>query len=304
MPARGIRRWIALCRDRFLDRCILRPSRHPLPLANQNRFVINGLEGPLECFVHFSGDGFISTEMGPTETGSADATARNLTLRELDEVPRPDLLVFKFPGTAGRGELSTPLPGHWIETLTGMRVETWTWNPPGYGQSHGRAALANYVPAANAWLRSMLPLRTSSGIPIWLAGNSLGCLPALAVAAEPPTDATYHLWLRNPPDLQHIVPTIAARYGFGGPMTRMVRSLPDSLRGVVQANRCGAPAVYLTSELDRLATPDRQATIRRAHRGPVHAVTLEGLDHDGLLDESHQEVIEAAVRWLLDSSRV
>ncbi len=106
-----IRRSLLPVRQYLLDRMVLRPSRHPIEHPTQQREMLDFGGRKLECFVQ----------------------------RNFEPDQSPELLVLKFPGTAGRAERSTGFP---MSLMQEHRVEIWTWNPPGYGRSEGRASLA------------------------------------------------------------------------------------------------------------------------------------------------------------------
>ncbi|MEM1227610.1 MAG: alpha/beta hydrolase [Planctomycetota bacterium] len=298
----------ANCRDRFLDRCILRPSRHHLPLVDQRRVVFDRssssnanddlanvpLPSVQECFVH--GD--------PSDRQWREATNHEISLEQIETIRKPEVLLLKFPGTAGRGERSTPFPGNQIRKRFRQHVETWTWNPPGHGGTSGRATLRSLVPAARAWCADVTRRRAGPQTMVVYVGNSLGCLPALAIAADSPSPQCQRAWLRNVPDLTEIVPNVASKYGLRRPMRAMVRSLPDELVATHTARRCHVPTVYLTSQLDQLATPPTQANVQQSHAGPHHVARLHGLAHDGLADETHEPVIEAALDWMMEPSNL
>ena len=94
-PLRSLRR-------NLLDRMVLRPSQHPIHAPTLERVTLPCETETIECFVQRS---------------------------HSDSEP-PDLLILKFPGTAGRAERSTSFP---TPMLDAKRTAIWTWNPPGYG---------------------------------------------------------------------------------------------------------------------------------------------------------------------------
>lgn len=292
--------------SRILDACILRPSRHALELGDQQRRWVSIDSG--------------TPALPPIARSRSPGRLESFVHRQSDSgesVEPVDVLLLKFPGTAGRGERSTPFPANRLAARVDSagiaaaidptrenrpRIEVWTWNPPGYGGSSGSARLATLAPAGVAWVQSVVLARGHARTVVWLCGNSLGCLPAIA-AANSVERSRLGLWLRNPPDLMRIVPAIAGRYRAGWLMRRWMEQLPGDLRVIDQVAQCRCPAVYLTSELDSLVPPAMQATIRDAHAGPTRSVVLAALDHDGLLTDEHQPSIDAAVDWLWRKTR-
>ena len=293
-----------------LDRCVLRPSRHPLDPVEQWRCRLtwdDPLSSPLECFVHLDPRQDHAT-FG--ETARIDQRSRSIT--QFGDISRPDVLMLKFPGTAGRAERSTRSPADLLQVWSDSRhtgqvanqptpaTEVWTWNPPGYGGSPGRARLSNYVAAAERFARLVSESRADSHSQIWLVGNSLGCLPALALArrASWSGDRQVRLWLRNPPDLANVIRRVARRWYAHRWMTRVTRTLPSELCSIRTAEACQAPAVFLMSELDTLVPPEVQRTVHDAYGGAARIVSLAGIDHDGVLDDQHLHDVVSAAGWL------
>ncbi|TWU19883.1 alpha/beta hydrolase [Allorhodopirellula heiligendammensis] len=325
-------------RNRFLDRCVLRPSMHIIDPGEQTRCNLPlHLPGSkqttnLETFVatNLTGDAALSSKI------PKDATE----LTDWSSVPHPATLLIKFPGTAGRAERSSPFPANLIAArLTndlpgqpdpssgrsekddttsgcsprsansvepGQHYEVWTWNPPGYGRSGGRASLAKLVPAAEEFASQVVGARGGSRTQIWLCGNSLGCLPALSLAArlpqwQPPNLDVDNclLWLRNPPDLANTILGVADRYASRSWMQRLVAHLPETLNARANAAKCNLPAVFLMSEHDELVPPHLQRGIHEAYRGAHRVVMLAELGHSGAIEEQHRGEVQAAVDWLL-----
>ncbi|TWU45353.1 Alpha/beta hydrolase family protein [Novipirellula aureliae] len=269
------RRPINRFRSRMLSRMILRPSSHPLDHGEQRRVMVPTKLGPLETFLRDS--------QPPTET--------------------PDLVILKFPGTAGRGERSTAFP---TPFLNARRVHVWTWNPPGYGQSAGRASLENIANSALCFYDHVaLSYDRSDGSrpPIWMLGNSLGCATALGVSANADFKPT-GLILRNPPPLDHVVRHVAKKY----PLGRFVKSITDRLdaamNALLTAPRVDVPALFFQSEFDTLVLPEMQQMIRDAYAGPQYLVELKGIGHDGIIDDSHGLAVSNGVDWLCNQSGV
>ncbi|TWT81111.1 Alpha/beta hydrolase family protein [Planctomycetes bacterium CA13] len=273
MPRRPIHRF----RSYLLDRLVLRPSRDPLDCGIQRRVMMTSKQGPLETFFRQS---------DPT--------------RE-----RPDLLVLKFPGTAGRAERATAFPTEYLSPA--QNVHLWTWNPPGYGRSAGRATLRGIAKAALEFHRQVTEKyaeEQGEGVPpIWLSGNSLGCVTALHVAAASDQKA-YGLLLRNPPPIDLVVRRIAKNYPLGALVNPVTDQLTPAMNAIHTAEKVTGPGLFLQSERDTLVPPAMQQLIRNVYAGPQRMVELRGLSHDGLIDEEHQASVREAVEWLWKRTRV
>lgn len=247
---------------------VLRPSRDSIDHEPQERVVLRWRNRPLECFVR----------------------------RNHDVDTAPDVLVLKFPGTAGRAERSSDFP---LGMLPGLRGAIWTWNPPGYGGSGGTASLDRIADAAVDFWHQVTAGQADPDTPILLCGNSLGCVSALRVAACAVDD--HHrtgLILRNPPPLIPVVKHVADKY----PMSRWVgpvaESLIDPMNAVITASQVQCPAVFLQSELDTLVPLPLQRQVIEAYAGEKKMVVLDGLSHGGLPVDSHAAEIKAAIDWL------
>ncbi|MCP4889168.1 MAG: alpha/beta hydrolase [Rubripirellula sp.] len=266
-----IRRPIESFQRYLLDRMVLRPSRQPIEFAPQQRVMLCNGSSPIECFMqaNFDADRFT-----------------------------PELVVLKFPGTAGRAERSGPFP---MSILSALRIAMWTWNPPGYGRSTGPASLPKIGTAAVEFWDQVMG-RYPHQTPIMLCGNSLGCLTALNVAVT--TEAIPDrcgVVLRNPPLLKPVFKREARRYPLGVWAGPLVDHLCDSMDAMATARRCYLPAVFLQSELDQLVPASYQNRLIRAYRGPKRTVILEGLGHDCIPTENHQLRIEQSIHWLWEN---
>ena len=254
----------------LLDRMVLRPTRHAIEHPTQERQMLDLGGRMLESFVQ----------------------------RNQDSDSEPDLLVLKFPGTAGRAERSTGFPMDFFEDEE-VDVEVWTWNPPGYGRSPGRASLSGIAEAAIGFWNHVTERRAGSQTSVWLCGNSLGCVSALNVAAATqPSATTCGMILRNPPPLLSVVRRVARSYPFSRWVDPVVDSLCDSMNAMSTATKVELPAVFLQSELDSLVTPDDQNRLIDAYLGPTRVVVLEGLEHGCMATDEHQPKIESSLRWL------
>lgn len=255
-------------RRHLLDRLVLEPSRDPIDPGEQQREWLSYEGQPLETFVQ----------------------------RNADDGPPLDLLVLKFPGTAGRAERSTNFP---MSMLPHLRVGMWTWNPPGYGRSAGRATMRSISGAAVEFWRQVSGRAASPQTHVWLCANSLGCATALHVAASiDPANHRYGIILRNPPPLTPVFKHIANRYPLGKLAHAIGDSLCPEMDAVATASQSQWPAVFLQSELDTLVPPKLQQDVIDAYAGPKHVVCMEGLAHGGPPTEEHEPEIQRALNWL------
>ncbi|MGI9470233.1 MAG: alpha/beta hydrolase [Rubripirellula sp.] len=220
--------------------------------------------------------------------------------RNYEDDSPPDLLVLKFPGTAGRAERSTEFPSSMLNV---PKMSLWTWNPPGYGKSPGRASLSAIAEAATAFYRTVTQQQVGPTTTVWLCGNSLGCVTALHVAADTqPNPAHSGLLLRNPPPLRRVVQRIADRYPHFGLVNPVIESLCDPMDALNTAKQVKLPGVFLQSELDTLVPIELQDEIIHAYGGAHQVVLMEGLGHGCLATEDHEPSIEASVNWLWDQT--
>tara|TARA_R110002049_G_scaffold4601_3_gene31755 strand:+ start:11634 stop:12455 length:822 start_codon:yes stop_codon:yes gene_type:complete len=266
-----------------LDHLVLRPSRHEIPIATQQRVMLDASTGKIECLVHRS-----------TAKPDSSPTSKNL-------------VVLKFPGTAGRAERSSRFPADMLTAVSSQPVvaDVWTWNPPGYGRSEGRATLASVMTASIDFWQQVTRQYPDPATRVWLCGNSLGCVTALHVAAtiQPDTNRTGVI-LRNPPPLIPVVKRIAHRYPLGRLIDPVAETLDPRMNATVTAGQVNLPAVFLQSELDSLVPPRMQQNIVDAYAGQKRVVTLGGLEHDCLHDETHESEIRDALLWLWNTSEV
>ena len=270
LPSRKLDQPMRQLRRYLLDRMVLRPSRVPLDAEPKQRVMLRYGADDLETFV----------ERTPLADGP------------------PEVLILKFPGNAGRGERATNFP---VEFLPEHQCAVWTWNPPGYGGSQGRASLERIADAAIEFWDQVLE-RDGRGTPtILLCGNSLGCATALHVAAQVCGDRPHTgMVLRNPPPLTQVVKQIARRYPMGRLVTPIAESLIEQMDAVSTAAEARIPAVFLQSELDELVPVSMQQLVVDAFAGKHRVVTLQGLDHGGIPDQNHLPAIRDAIEWLWD----
>ena len=265
-------------RRHVFDRLVLRPSRHAIDAGSKSRFTLQWGQNDeeLEYFVERTGEGEIAACNAPI-----------------------DLLVLKFPGTAGRAERSTPFPSDYFSR---SHAEVWTWNPPGYGRSSGQARWHRIEQAALAfWQLGIQSEHVSTRTRIWIVGNSLGCVTALHVAASSYADISDRrvgLLLRNPPPLADVVKHVASAYPLGRFIHPVAESLDDTMNAPLTAANVKFPAVLMQSQNDELVLPSLQQKVIDAYAGEKRFVLLEGLTHAGVATEYHESVIRDALAWL------
>jgi len=251
---------------------VLRPSRHPIECGQQDRVMLRSGGRPLECFVrkNFAGD------------------------------DPPELLVLKFPGTAGRAERATAFP---VSILNDVRAAMWTWNPPGYGQSGGRASLSRIAEVATDFWEQVTERQCDASTSVWLCANSLGCVAALHVAASmQPDHRQTGIILRNAPPLIPVVKRVAGQYPMGRLIDPVAESLCDSMNAMLTARRVGLPAVFLQSELDTLVPVAYQNQLIEAYAGQRRVVLMKGLAHGDIATETHESLILESMRWLWEQT--
>lgn len=259
-------------RQYLLDRMVLRPTRHAIEHPTQQREMLRFGKRRLECFVQ----------------------------RNFEPDQSAELVVLKFPGTAGRAERSTGFP---MSLMHEQRVEIWTWNPPGYGRSEGRASLPLIADAALSFWEEVMARNGNHAATRWLCGNSLGSVSALHVAATIRPDASSTgLILRNPPPLIPVVKRVARSYPLGGLMEPVIESLCDSMNAMHTAAGATLPAVFLQSELDSLVPLQDQNQLIARYQGPRRVVVLEGLEHGCPTTDQHAPLIGESVRWLWEQT--
>ncbi|TWU47483.1 Alpha/beta hydrolase family protein [Rubripirellula tenax] len=261
-------RYIQSFRRSLLDRMVLRPSRGFVDHGSQEPVMLGAEGSNIECFVH----------RHPCTGESAD------------------VLAIKFPGTAGRAERSSSWPSGMLDDVS---CETWTWNPPGYGQSAGRASLTGMAHAGQRFASEVLRRSGDSPKTIWLIGNSLGCNTALFVATKlSDVEIPIGLILRNPPPLVPVVKRIAKRYPGSRFVDAIAESVCDEMNAMMTAPHVRYPAVFLQSGSDDLVPPEMQNEVIEDYAGDHQLVEMEGLDHGGIASDRHDKQIRSGIQWL------
>ncbi len=271
------------------NRFILKPSRNALEASGQSRRLITvashsrSTEQAIELY-------WIRVEGG--ESVQALACEANAKAFQPEQFDSPQLLILKFPGTAGRAERSTLFPASLTPAQT---AEVWTWNPPGYGASTGRAQLSQMVPAGVEFVRAVQRLRANDNTRVWICGNSLGSAIGLGVAAQIRVDG---LVLRNPPPLVEIVRSRDAWWNCHRGGRYVAQGIPKEMDARVSAQQVDAATLFIESEADTLVLPRFQAMIRSSHRGPQKRIVLRGAEHNSAIPETYREELRQCMAWL------
>jgi pimeloyl-ACP methyl ester carboxylesterase len=195
------------------------------------------------------------------------------------------LLVLKFPGTGGRAERSSSHPA---DCWSDLATEVWTVNPPGYGGSPGRASLGYTSAVAEAAWTAVH--EAAAGRPVLVAGNSLGSLSAMYLAAH---TRVAGLLLRNPVPLRDV---ILARHGRLASV--IARQVPNHLCPIRNAAQAAAPAVIVSSGRDRVVPPTLQQKVISRYAGEARVLRLADADHaDPPRDDEFEEYLKL-LGWL------
>ena len=257
------------------DRLVLTPSRHELFSYGKSRQLIAWQKGQIEVW---------------TERTSGDPLDDNSEF-----APEPACFVLKLGGKAARAERSTLDPlDHWSD----LPGEIWSVNPPGYGGSCGAARLHSIAPSAERVLEHLV--RRADGRPIFIAGDSLGTMSALYLAARHGGQIA-GLILRNAGPLKRM---ITARYAWHtlGLSHLLARQVPDSLDSIANAAAATVPAVMLTSGNDEIMPPRFQQLVAAAYAGPLKHLVLPRAEHDMRLTRRDRHAYGLALDWLREQT--
>ncbi|MEO8698949.1 MAG: alpha/beta fold hydrolase, partial [Kofleriaceae bacterium] len=223
------------------DTLLLAPQK-PAPAPGARREVLALPEGNIEVFV--------ADNLGATE---------------------PAAFVLRFYGNA---QLANDVQ-YDAETFTGLPIEIWGVNYPGYGGSEGQATLANVASVARHAYAALA--KRANGRPIIVMGNSMGTTAALYVAAH---DKVAGLVLHNPPPLRHLV---LRRYGWWNLWLLAVPvalQIPEELDSVRNAAACMQPALFISSSDDGVVPFAYQERVMKAYAGPWELALLRGAGHN------------------------
>ncbi len=255
----------------------MRPTKHPLDCHPQEPFWIEDRSLRLACY---------------RQSQNACLSNSPANLRSTHRAV--ELLIIKFLGNAGRAERS---PIHPANVWPNRSIEVWSINPPGYGESPGRASLDNIPAIATAVWQAAESRHPAT--PVLVYGNSIGSLTAMRMVAH----ARQHrpanrlgLLLRNPPDLLPLIREHRRRW-YHGPVPHWLTSpwtiptkqdavanrttgiLEQHLDSVALASDCQCPLLLIQAERDRMVPPANQDRIFAAYPGPKAKFIIPQADH-------------------------
>ena len=222
----------------------------------------------------------VAISCGPDEIEAWVSESRSAT---------PDVFCLKFPGTGGRAERAGPHPA---EAISPGSFEVWTINPPGYGTSSGSACVSKMPLVCDSTWQAIF--ERANGKPIIVTGNSLGCLYALYVAAR---FSCAGIMLRNPAPVPQLIRGKYSWWNFG--LANLVgKQIPSTMDAINNAISCQAPALFVTSEDDRMIPPRYQQMVFDAYSGDSETFTIRDADHHTPVPENQiQGYKESILRW-------
>lgn len=256
------------------DRLVLSPTRHAIFPYGKARRLVPWRGGQIEVWCE--------------RTGPAEASRDSI---------EPECFVLKLLGKAARAERATLDPlDHWSD----LAGEIWSVNPPGYGGSSGRASLQTVALAAESVFEQLV--RVADGRPIFIAGDSLGTMSALYIAARHSHRGTLAgLILRNAGSLNRLIARRYARRSLG--LSRLLAgAVPASLDSVANAAEATVPAVMLTSGRDEVMPPQYQQLVANAYAGPLERLVLPKALHEMRLSKRDREAYGRALDWLREET--
>lgn len=249
--------------SRLLDKLVLCPTRHPIPVAGKSRRLLQIEDDRVEIWTHRNGE------------------------HDTDDA---EMFVVKFPGAGGRAERGTDHP---VDYWPGVKAELWAVNCPGYGCSSGWASLSKLTSVADGVWRELAA--AAGGRPVLAVGNSLGTVMALYVAARHGVSAVL---LRNVLPLRELIVGHHGRSGFWMGSWLLSRTVPEQLDSIANAVRCTAPCVFVMSEQDRTIPTVYQQRVIDAYAGPYQVMRLPDADHADLLSEEDVPRYAQHLSWL------
>lgn len=220
----------------------------------------------------------------PFEGGHLDIVVDAIAATE------PQAYVLAMTGNAGRAEFEVQ---NARDLFGSHAVEIWSLNPPGYGQSSGRASLDGLVPAALATFDAIAA--RANGKPIYVYGNSMGGAVALAVAARRPCSG---LIARNPPPLR---PLILKRHGWWNLWLLAIPvalSIPSDLSAMDNARTATCRMIFVQADRDEIIPTSYQDAIFEAYGGPKQKIMFSGGHNDSIRGEPRTTIRSAIGEWL------
>ncbi len=248
---------------RLADRFVLCPTTHRIPVDGKSRRMLPVGDDQIEIWSHRV---------------------------RADHSDDADVFVLKFIGAGGRAERSTEQP---VSFWPNVKAELWAVNPPGYGGAGGRASLQMLPSVADAVFDELE--EHASGRPIVVIGSSLGGVSALYAAA---TRQISGVILRNAPPLREV---ILGRFGWWhlNIGARLIAwQVPKELCCIRNARRASAPAVFVTSEKDRIVPSRHQRLVIDAYAGEKEVLVLPDADHVTSMTENEAKQYGSLLGWL------
>jgi pimeloyl-ACP methyl ester carboxylesterase len=251
---------------RLADKFILCPSRDPIAVEDKRQHLIH-YDGTqrLEIWIH-------------------------------ESQQNPDAYLLKFPGTGGRAENSTIHPAEFWQDIA---TEVWTVNPPGYGNSSGRASLRNVSPMIDLLILEFQRLGNPS---VFVHTNSLGSLAGFLFAIR--YTNVVGMVVRNPVPLKEIVVSRRSLIKPKWAVNMVARQVPGELDCIENAKRINVSALFVTSEFDRVIPPAYQQLIFQNYAGPKDTFVIQDGDHQDLPQEDAIPEFHAKMNWLLAQSAI
>lgn len=254
----------------LLDQIVLRGTRHSLLRTDAERVWMTFKNKPVELIrLH-------AISSGGERTG---------------------LQVIKFVGAAGRAENASMHPlDHWNQWPGSVTVA----NPPGYGNSPGRANMSQLVDLAESTYRFVC--EQAKADPIILYGTSLGGAVAICLAARllkqhglPPAAG---IIVRDAPQLDQVI-WRRFRWKTGIlPAWCLCHGVPKSLNVAEAAAFCSTPAVIVSSMRDRVVPYDAQRYWIDRYAGPKQLVELPETGHYDPIGPDEISGYLTALDWL------
>jgi uncharacterized protein len=264
----------AAWRIRLASRLILKPTRNPLDASHLQRLVVEtrGLKQELYC-----------------STKSLDGGV-------------PDLWFLKIPGSTGRAEKGTSFPAELVAAQShGKRTAVLTWNPPGYGQSEGKANLKLAAELLPEVVDAVVQNLKWSAVPFFALGTSLGAALAIHLCN---CRNVAGIVLCNPPSLPELMPRYNRWWNLWLGGSFMAQSIPSALRTISVAGKTKTPAVLITSMADRVVPPELQKRIAESYAGPLQVLEIAGADHGLRMADIPETTLQPLLNWLLKEAGI
>ena len=256
---------ILCCVAGCADRLILYPPANAVAGPGVQRRTINNGDKTIEIFTARS-------------AGAANA--------------EPRAFMLEFTGNMTRAE---DIVAYVASRWEGHPVETWVINYPGYGKSSGGAKLRNIPPAALAAYDELK--RVAGDRPIFVAGQSLGSMPALYVASKRDVAGVI---IQNPPAIPDQIWRQHGWWNIWLLAAPVAWQIPREMNSVVNAKRITAPAVILLADSDRVAPPRFQRKIADAYAGEKRLIVQKNAGHDTHLNDADLTRLREGMNWLFD----